>query len=454
EREQYQETFRDQVARGGGFVANVQVINSRGERIPVEINAGVVEIDGGRVIHGIFRDVTERRNNEQALRWAMESLKESQGRLQGILDHSRAVITLKDPRGCYVLINRRFEELFGVREIDFLGHTDWDIFPEKLADEARAFDVMALENGPFEREECWLHPDGERTYIVVRFPIRDVRGVVTTLCVMSTEITERKQMEERLRQLNDSLEKRVDERTRELERSNRDLQQFAHVASHDLQEPLRQVSGFAQLLAKRYQGRLDEKADRFIDHMVEGTRHMQALIEGLLSLSRVNTHAEPLRGVPCEAVLEQVERNLATSIAQAGARVTHDPLPEVRADMLQLVRLFQNLIANAIKFRGATEPCVHVGVASVGDRWRFEVRDNGIGIESRHRERIFVIFQRLHARTDYPGTGIGLAICKRIVERHGGEIWVEEAEGGGSCFCFTLPKSKRRGVAPEAEAPR
>ncbi|MBF0273200.1 MAG: PAS domain S-box protein [Magnetococcales bacterium] len=440
DRARYQETFRSQVESGGGFVANVQVVNRIGERIPVEINAGVIRLGGRRVIQGIFRDVTERHHAEQALRWAMESLTASQSRLQGILDHSRTVITLKDPRGRYLLINRRFEELFGVREAACLGRMDEDLFPVEMAERARVSDAQALGEGPCEVEENWIHPDGVRTYIVVKFPLIDPRGLTTAVCAIATEITERKRMEEELRQLNVFLEKRVAERTLELERSNRDLQQFAHVASHDLQEPLRQVSGFAQLLSRRYRGQLDEKADQFIDYMVDGTRHMQELIEALLSFSRVNTHGAPLTLISVERVVDQVLRNLATSITQSGAVITREPLPELLGDSFLLVRMFQNLIANALKFHGEEAPRVHIGVEALESFWRFSVRDNGIGIEERHQERIFVIFQRLHTRSTHPGTGIGLAICKRIAERHGGEVWVESEVGKGSTFYFTMAR--------------
>ncbi|MBF0583465.1 MAG: response regulator [Magnetococcales bacterium] len=252
------------------------------------------------------------------------------------------------------------------------------------------------------------------------------------------DITERKQMEDALRQSNDKLENRVQERTTELERSNRDLQQFAYVASHDLQEPLRQVSGFAQLLARRYQGRLDEKADEYIAYMVDGTRYMQELIEALLSFSRIHTSVNTLQAVDCEQVLAQVVRNMAKSIKSTNAVITHDPLPILQVDPFQMHQILQNLLTNAIKFRAEAPPRIHIEAKHQREEWLFSVQDNGIGIEPRHQERIFTIFQRLHTRTQYPGTGIGLAICKRIVERHGGQIWVKSEAGQGSTFFFTI----------------
>jgi signal transduction histidine kinase len=228
-------------------------------------------------------------------------------------------------------------------------------------------------------------------------------------------------------------------KTEEMERSNKDLQQFAYVASHDLQEPLRMVSSYVQLLQRRYKGRLDADADDFIGFAVDGATRMQHLIQGLLSYSRINTHGNLPSPTDIGEVLHQVITNLGLAIDESGARITHESLPVVEADGTQLVQLFQNLVANAIKFCSALPPQVHVSVDREDPYWLFSVRDNGIGLDPDYDDRIFTIFQRLHTRLDYPGTGIGLAICKRIVERHGGSIWVKSAPGEGSTFYFTLP---------------
>ncbi|MDM8549663.1 ATP-binding protein [Desulfobacterales bacterium HSG2] len=239
-----------------------------------------------------------------------------------------------------------------------------------------------------------------------------------------------------------SLNDRLAETVAELKRSNKELEQFAYVASHDLQEPLRMVISYVNLLERRYKGKLDADADDFIGFATDGALRMRTLINDLLEFSRVGTRREPLKAVKTEDVLTQTLSDLRLTVRESGAEVTRDTLPTVMADSSQLKQLFQNLISNAIKFRGEAPPRVHMTAEEKNGEWVFSVRDNGIGIAAEYHDQIFVIFKRLHGRTDYPGNGIGLAVCKKIVERHGGRIWMESREGVGTTFYFTIPLSK------------
>jgi light-regulated signal transduction histidine kinase (bacteriophytochrome) len=254
------------------------------------------------------------------------------------------------------------------------------------------------------------------------------------------EITERKRAEEGLARVAAELERRAIE----LERSNADLQQFAYVASHDLSEPLRMVSSYVQLLERRYGDKLDTDAHEFIEFAVDGVNRMQRLIDDLLAYSRVGTSQYRFEQVDTAALVEDTLAGMRATVAESGAVVTQEGLPTVTGDPGQLRQLFQNLIGNGIKFVEEGQPLIHVQAEQQGRDWRFSVADNGIGIDPRHAERIFAVFKRLHGRETYPGSGIGLSICKRIVERHHGRIWVEQNEGGGSRFCFTIPVSQER----------
>jgi light-regulated signal transduction histidine kinase (bacteriophytochrome) len=244
------------------------------------------------------------------------------------------------------------------------------------------------------------------------------------------ELRERQQAEEALQRVNT-----------ELARSNADLEQFAYAASHDLQEPLRMVTSFTQLLAKRYQGKLDQDADEFIHFAVDGATRMNAMIKGLLEYSRVSRARDDFARTDMNAALAAALRNLKLLVEETNARITFSPLPTVTGSMSLLVQVFQNLLSNALKFRGPPSPAVHIQAVRQDAHWHFTVQDNGIGIAPEYFQRIFVVFQRLHTKDEYPGTGIGLALCKKIIERHDGQIWVESVPGTGTIFHFTLPVS-------------
>jgi light-regulated signal transduction histidine kinase (bacteriophytochrome) len=259
--------------------------------------------------------------------------------------------------------------------------------------------------------------------------VRNDEGTTTHYVVEYSDATDAWESEQALRA-----------RTDELARSNRELEQFAYVASHDLQEPLRMVASYTQLLARRYKDKLDDDANEFISFAVDGATRMQVLINDLLKLSRVGTRGKAFAAIEADKLVDAAIANLDIAIREANAQVVREPLPKVFGDDTQLIQLFQNLIGNAIKFKKPDAvPTIRVGAVRIGRAWQFSVSDNGIGIGPEYFERIFVIFQRLHAKSEYPGTGIGLALCKKIVERHGGRIWVESQPGEGTTFHFTVP---------------
>jgi len=258
--------------------------------------------------------------------------------------------------------------------------------------------------------------------------------------------------EKRLRGLRRQSEEALAQKVAELARSNAELEQFAYVASHDLQEPLRMIANYTQLLAERYRGKLDEQADKYIGYSVDGATRMQTLIQDLLKFSRVGRAEIEPRTTDCRAVVEQALKNLQAAIEESGAVVKWTGLPMVMADLSQLTQVFQNLIANAIKFHGAETPVIQIDAEKKDQEWLLTVSDNGIGIPAESWQDIFVIFRRLHTRTEYAGNGIGLSICKKIIERHGGKIWIEAQAKPGSCFKFTLPMEALSKTAQAAHA--
>jgi PAS domain S-box-containing protein len=345
-----------------------------------------------------------------------------------------------DVEGRVTFFNRVAQLLTACRPEDTLGRPVDEILRlERSIDGARAENpgLIAI------RERRVVDPasgtvlvghDGKRTYVDANgAPTFDSQGRLVGSVLVLHDVTERERAQRKLRQ-----------RTEELARSNRDLEQFAYVASHDLQEPLRAVAGPLQLLQRRYEGKIDARADEFIGHAVDGATRMQTLIDDLLSYSRVGRLEDPKQTVQVGEVLELALKNLAVIIQETGAQITHDALPTVQGIPSQLALLFQNLISNAVKFRKKDRPVrIHIGAQRHGDEWRISVADNGIGIAEQYFERIFVIFQRLHTRRDYPGTGLGLALCKRIVEHHGGKIWLESKPDEGTTFFFTLARAPR-----------
>lgn len=372
----------------------------------------------------VVRDITERKNAEAVL-------EHERFLFRSLMDTLPDRIYFKDRESRFTRNNRAHLARFGLDDpAQAVGRSDFDFFPKEHAERAREDERRVMASGELlEKEERIEWPNGRVEWaLVTKMPLRDPRGDIIGTFGVSRDITAQRNAEDTLKR---TLE--------ELERSNAELEQFAYVASHDLQEPLRAVTGCVQLLQKSYGGKLGSDADELIRHAVEGAARMKTLIGDLLAFSRVGTRGKPFEPTDCNAALDGALANLTVAMRESRAKVTRDPLPTVNADPAQMRQLFQNLIGNGLKFHGEQDPEIHVGARSQDGGWLFSVRDNGIGIEPQYRERIFVIFQRLHTRTEYEGTGVGLAICKRIVERHGGDIWVESEPGRGSTFFFTIP---------------
>jgi PAS domain S-box-containing protein len=397
-----------------------------GNEFPIEIMLRPLENADGILVTAAIRDITERKQAEETLRQSEES---NRLIVSNTKDYS---ILMLDPGGNVVNWNEGAERIKGYRAEEIIGQHFSCFFPaEDISNGKPALELEeAARVGRFEDEGWRIRKDGSRFFAsVVITALREETGLLRGFGKITRDITERKKFEEHLVKT-----------AEELRRSNDQLQQFGYVASHDLQEPLRMVASYTQLLATRYKGRLDSDADEFIDYAVDGCNRMQGLIQDLLAYSRSGTSEKALREIPGENALKEALANLRATIGESGAIVTHDSLPSITTDEVQLVQVFQNLVGNAIKYCSAAVPLVHVSATkNGGNEWIFSVRDNGLGIEPQYFERIFIIFQRLHGRQEFNGTGIGLAICKKIVERLGGRIWVESQLAKGSTFYFALP---------------
>jgi PAS domain S-box-containing protein len=378
-----------------------------------------------------LRAGNERLEREIELRkQADEALRQIGIRFRAISDASPLGIFVVDADGKSHYTNPAWQRINGLTLAQSMAD-GWSaaIHPEDRERVLRERAAALTARAPYHNEYRLQRSDGAVIWVRVNSSAIYDEGRLLGYVGLLEDITSRRQMEETLAR-----------KTAELERSNTELQQFASVASHDLQEPLRTVTSYTQLIMRRYRDKLDSDAGEFMDYIVEGTTRMRQLIEDLLALSRVGSNAGEFTPVSTGEVLDEALAALRAVIQETDAVVHRESLPVVSADRRQLVQVFVNLIANGIKFRGEASPKIDISARANGAEWIFSIADNGIGMEPQYLERIFVIFQRLHTRSEYPGTGIGLAICKKIVERHGGRIWAESKFGAGSTFHFTIPR--------------
>ena len=434
EQERARLRWRETAAAGRPFDIELRLLRHDGVHRWFKTRAEPLRGADGRIRKwfGTHTDIDDRVRAEAALA-------ESNARTEAIFRASHDAFLIADLDGRILDANPAATRLLGHEREDLLALDLARIEPKgRLASAARLLARSLVREG--ELFETRLNARDGRTVDVEAAVAPLHRAGEVRMIAALRDITGRRKAAEALRQTNDELERRVRERTAAIERSNRDLEQFAYVASHDLQEPLRAVAGCAQLLKRRYAGRLDAGADELVNHLVAGAVRMQTLIHDLLTYARLDRRDTSGNEADTALAFKEALAHLEVSIRESGATVTLEgELPRVRADRAQVVLLFQNLLGNALKYRSAAAPRIRVWVTHSGADWEFAVEDNGIGIEPRHQERIFVIFQRLHAQGEYAGTGIGLAVCKKIAERHGGRIWVESQPGLGSTFRFTLP---------------
>ncbi len=426
-REQITQALDQAIGQGLGYALELQTYTTKGNLIDVYTTCTVSLKDGKPYkLTGIFQDVT-------AQKTALRALQRSQSELESVIGNAMDAIINLDADHKISLFNPAAEKMFGYHADDMLGQPLDRLIPTRFvrAHDAHidGFSATQTRSRVMGRagEIKALRANGEEFFIEPSISQMRI-GNEKMFTVMMRDISDRVHANAKLKAMN-----------LELVRSNADLEQFAYVASHDLQEPLRSVSSSVQLLKRRYHDALDDRANEFIAHAVGGVQRMQAVIDDLLAYSRVASGPRVMKAADLEGVFQVALENLQLSLTASQATITHDPLPTLRANPLHIGQLFQNLIGNALKFRGDAPAVVHVGAVNLGTEWQFSVADQGIGIAPEYFERIFKLFQRLHTRTEYDGTGIGLTICQKIVERHGGRIWVEPNLGQGCTFFFTLP---------------
>lgn len=422
ERKRYMNDPQRRFMNMGGELA---ALKKNGEIIPVEISLAPLQTSEGVMVITSLRNITDRLRNEKIIREAKDLL--------GLfVKHAPAAVAMFDEKMHYIMASDQWYQDYELSGMEIIGKSHYDVFPEIKEMTSWVSCHQRCLQGASEKNEKDLlqRKDGGWNWLQWEIhPWKKDDGSIGGIVMFTQIITERIEAEEKLKQLNERLVN-----------SNKELEQFAYVASHDLQEPLRMVSSFLRLLEKKYRNSLDETAIQYIDFAVDGAERMKGLISDLLKFSRLNSKTLTKELVDCRVLVDSVSHLYAQQIKEYGVRIHAGPLPAIYANKTQIQQLFQNLIGNAIKYRGSAEPDIDIGCDEANGYWEFYVKDNGIGIDERYFEKIFVIFEQLHGKNEYEGTGIGLAVCRKIVELHGGKIWVESEKGKGSTFYFTILK--------------
>jgi PAS domain S-box-containing protein len=408
---------------------DLHILRKDGAELPVEIRANPISTAEGTMVLSAVVDISERRRTEAALhRYA-----EREQLFFALVESSDDAIVTKTLDGVITSWNQAAERLFGFSAQEAIGKSIDIIVPDELRDDVRMIlDRIGRNEKVDHHDTIRISKDGRRIDVSLSVsPVKSATGHIVGAAKVARDITVKKRDQQALTM-----------RSEELQRSNADLEQFAYVASHDLQEPLRMVSTYTQLLSEHYSGTLDEKARKYMNYSLDGSRRMLQLIKDLLAYSRVGTEGKTLGPISSKIVVKNVLDGLKIAIEESHAKIVCGNLPPVHADKVQLAQVFQNLVGNALKFRGERLPHIRIGAEQNNGRWTFRVEDNGIGIAKQYSEVVFQMFQRLHERDRYDGSGIGLAITKKIVERHGGRIWFQSEPGKGCTFYFTMPTAK------------
>ncbi|HMK45455.1 MAG TPA: PAS domain S-box protein, partial [Methanocella sp.] len=408
----------------------IKIVTKSGEIKWVYLSVGLINYQGKPAGIATVIDITERKLIESAL-------KDSEEKFRSFVEQTASGITIVDLGGKLIDMNRAAEKILGIKKADIIGRVIEEETLERLLPPVPTTDMKQILSGLFDTtnnvkqydysiDDCTLLDGSSISLQISMFPIMTANGKMIGSII--TDVTERKR-----------IEKALEWERLELKRSNQDLERFAYLASHDLQEPLRTISSYLTLLNKRYRDKLDSNGVEYLNYTVEGAEHMRQMIKDLLEYSRVGISDTPIERTDLQKILDHAKKNLYAAIKESKATITQTPLPIVTADSAQIYQVIQNLLSNSIKYRSDRPPEVRVTAERKGNEWVISVSDNGIGIDPQYFGRLFVVFQRLHSRAEYPGNGLGLALCKKIVERHSGRIWVESEQGKGSTFRFTLP---------------